>query len=512
MIKTDTSESKRTAQEWPWPPPDDVKSGGRYGYFGQPGTPQEEFLGCQDDIIIFGGSASGGKTLALLLDFLRFKDVTGFRGVIFRRLSTHITQGGGLWDWANTIYRQYGGKANANLMRFTFPSGATIEFKHLQHEHTKYAYQGGQFARIGFDEATHFSDSMVWYLDSRLRTVADVKTGIRLTCNPDAESWLAKFIGWWINPDTGYPIMERTKERRWLYRQDDQNYWFDSSKEAMDAFPDLAKVTRPRSVRFIPSQVTDNKILMDASPDYVASLMSQGKVDMERLYKGNWQIVANDGMFQRDWFQTVHAAPVGGRVRYVRAWDLAATAERDGKDPCWTAGVLMAMDENKTFYVVDVVRFRDEPLGVINAMVGVARQDKLNYPSIETYFEEEGGSGGKFAASQIVRALAGNHIEGVRPVGNKEARATPFASQAQGKNVKLANFRMDGGREVRNDWQNGWMNEMTKFPLGQFADQVDATSLAFERLTEKKLVTAGTSEEVLNQLMGVNRPQQQRRR
>src|SRR5262249_18107414 len=44
-------------------------------------------------------------------------------------------------------------------------------------------------------------------------------------------------------------------------------------------------------------------------------------------------------LFRRSWFPLVDAAPAG--LTGVRAWDLAATAPKEGKDPDFTAGVLL---------------------------------------------------------------------------------------------------------------------------------------------------------------------------
>ena len=47
--------------------------------------PQEKFLSTTADIVIFGGAAGGGKTYALLLEFLRYKNIQGLNAVIFRK-------------------------------------------------------------------------------------------------------------------------------------------------------------------------------------------------------------------------------------------------------------------------------------------------------------------------------------------------------------------------------------------------------------------------------------------
>ena len=53
---------------------------------------------------------------------------------------------------------------------------------------------------------------------SRNRSTCGVTPYVRATCNPDADSWVAKFIEWWIDQDTGYPIPERSGKLRWFIR------------------------------------------------------------------------------------------------------------------------------------------------------------------------------------------------------------------------------------------------------------------------------------------------------
>lgn len=62
---------------------------------------------------------------------------------------------------------------------------------------------------IGFDELTHFSEAQFWYMLSRNRSMSGVRPYVRATTNPDADSWVAKLIDWWIDDVSGYPIPER---------------------------------------------------------------------------------------------------------------------------------------------------------------------------------------------------------------------------------------------------------------------------------------------------------------
>ena len=144
---------------------------------------------------------------------------TATKTIIFRKNANQITSEGGLWDTASTIYPYAKGKPSLNPRpTWRFPSGAKITFAHLEYEGDKNKWQGSQIAYIGFDELTHFSESQFFYMLSRNRSVCGVKPYMRATTNPDVDSWVARFIDWWINPDTGYPIPERSGVIRWLGR------------------------------------------------------------------------------------------------------------------------------------------------------------------------------------------------------------------------------------------------------------------------------------------------------
>lgn len=51
---------------------------------------QADFLNCHDDIVFYGGSAGSGKSHALLMDALQYKDDPDFYGVYFRQNTTQL--------------------------------------------------------------------------------------------------------------------------------------------------------------------------------------------------------------------------------------------------------------------------------------------------------------------------------------------------------------------------------------------------------------------------------------
>jgi hypothetical protein len=85
-----------------------------------------------------------------------------------------------------------------------WPRAGKIKFSHLQLATTVYDWQGAQITLICFDKLTHFTAHQFFYMASRNRSNCGVKPYIRATCNPDADSWVAEFLAWWIDQETGF--------------------------------------------------------------------------------------------------------------------------------------------------------------------------------------------------------------------------------------------------------------------------------------------------------------------
>src|SRR5271170_1350450 len=112
----------------------------------------------------------------------------------------------------------------------------------------------GQGAQVpGFDELTHSTKSQFFYMMSRNRSMCGVRPYIRATCNPDADSWVAEFISWWIDQETGLPIPERAGKVRYFIRVNDAVLWGDSPAELRQRY---GEDVQPKSVCFIPAKLT----------------------------------------------------------------------------------------------------------------------------------------------------------------------------------------------------------------------------------------------------------------
>jgi hypothetical protein len=250
---------------------------------------QEAFLSSQADITIYGGAAGGGKTFGLIIEPLRHIHNPKFGAVTFRRNSKQVRNEGGLWDEAGAIYPLVGGVPNQTDLSFKFSSGAKVSYAHLEHDNSVYSWQGSQIPLIMFDELTHFSAAQFWYMVSRNRSTCGVRPYIRATCNPDPDSFVARLIEWWLD-DSGYPIRERSGVLRWFIRLGDKLIWADSPEGLKQYQDGQGESIPPKSLTFIPSKLSDNKILMASDPAYLGALMALPEVERARLLDGNWKI------------------------------------------------------------------------------------------------------------------------------------------------------------------------------------------------------------------------------
>ncbi len=373
---------------------------------------------------------------------LQYVDVPHYNAILFRRTYADLTLPGALLDRARDWLDTTDARWNDREHTWQFPRGdvrcslhgdacpseyaGSLTFGYLQTERTKFRYQSADFQFIGFDELTQFSRSMYLFLFSRLRkdtAMVNVPLRMRSASNPGG-------IGHdWV-------------KQRFLTERDEHRV-------------------------FIPSKLTDNPSIDYET--YLRSLEQLDPVTRARMLNGDWD-VRDEGMFKRFWWQMLEARPVLPRARLVRYWDLAATEEHDGNDPDYTVGTLIARDEDKRLYVLDVRRERISSAGVEALVRATAQQDGRH---VAVRIEQEPGAAGKSLISYYTRhVLAGYDVRGVPSSRDKVTRAAPLASQAEVGNVFV----------VRAPWLSDWLDEFDGFPFTQHDDQVDSASGALEQL------------------------------
>src|SRR5882672_6546538 len=266
---------------------------------GQPG-PQTEFLRTAADICIYGGAAGGGKTVGLIPEPLRHVGrVANFTAVFFRRTTPQITNPGGLWDESLNFYPRLGGTPHLRAQEWRWPCGGKIKFSHLQLATTVYDWQGAQITLICFDELTHFTAHQFFYLLSRNRSTCGVRPYIRATCNPDADSWVAEFLAWWIDPETGFPIPERAGVLRYYVRVSGKIIWADQPEDLVqhlpppETLPPGVDPPRPISVTFIPASVFDNPALLKVNPVTFTYHLDRNRLRRARRREGRYLLRTN---------------------------------------------------------------------------------------------------------------------------------------------------------------------------------------------------------------------------
>jgi len=209
------------------------------------------------------------------------------------------------------------------------------------------------------------------------------------------------------------------------------------------------------------------------------------------LYQQNPQPLEG-GLFARDDWRTVYALPDLEYVHnWVRYWDKAGTPGAGD----FSAGVLMC-EWQGTFFVVDVVRGQWSASQREAVIRSTAHRDRTMYgQAVETWVEQEPGSGGKESAESSVKNLAGFIVYAERVTGEKAVRAGPLASQVQMHNVAILNA----------PWNEAFLLEMQGFPNWKNDDQVDGASGAFNKLCAKTFPALQT-EAIVAERREVERP------
>jgi len=410
--------------------------------------------------VLYGGQAGGGKTESLLIEALRHVHVPGYNGILFRRTFPELEQPQGLIERSREFCPRLGGRFNETKTAWRFPAKSMVLFRHMEGEPDRLKHQSAEYAYIGFDELTTFTEQQYLYLFSRARTTCGVVPKIRAGTNPGGigHEWVKRRWGPWL--DRSHPRPAKDGEVRWFKREGGEEV------ECAPNDPDGLSRT------FIRSSVWDNPYLLKRDPGYVARLKALPLVDRQRLLEGNWDVMAGAGnVIRREWFEIVQAVPAEAvRARY---WDLAATEKQvSGNDPDYTARAKLAR-HNGVYYIEEVAAVQRRWASVKALLVQVA---ELDGAEVIIGVEQEPGASGKALIYEIVShpGLQGRFtVRGYAPRKDKVQRANIWASQAQVGNVKL----------VKGDWDmEAFLAECEMFPEGVHDDRVDAVSGAVHML------------------------------
>lgn len=222
---------------------------------------------------LYGGAVGGGKSAALPMGALQYVDRPGYRALLLRRTFAELSKGDALIPLSQEWLGRTDARWNEARRTWTFPSGATVEFGHVKDETSKHDYQGAAYQFVGFDELTHFTESIYAYIGfsrQRRRVTVPVPVRTRATANPGGVGHM------WVR------------------------------KRFIDE--------RAADVLFVPAKVADNPGLDVA--DYAASLAHLPDELRRQLMDGDWS--AFEG----------RALPDFGEVNFVEEFPLTDAHDR----------------------------------------------------------------------------------------------------------------------------------------------------------------------------------------
>lgn len=254
----------------------------------EPTEKQSMLLRAADFECLYGGAAGAGKSDALLIDALGLQqDAIGkrkYQAIIFRRTYPDLKD---LIDRSQDIYPAYGGEYDKQAHVWKFPSGARIEFGHMQYDSDRFKYRGRAFQYVGWDELTLFPTDVPYrYLMSRVRTSdPSITCYVRATTNPDGPGFK------WV-------------KERWQIPTEGTSTRFDI--EVKD--PETDEVST-YSRRFIAARLSDNPHLRDSG--YRQTLLMLTEEEQKALLLGRWESPSIKGAY---YAEQMEAARTEGRI------------------------------------------------------------------------------------------------------------------------------------------------------------------------------------------------------
>jgi len=234
--------------------------------------PQTDFLAASEREVLYGGSAGGGKSYALIADPMRYFSNPNFNGLLLRRTNDELREL--VWETKKLYPKVFGPKAvfKEKASEWQFPSGGRLWMSYLDRDDDVMRYQGQAFSWIGFDELTQYPSPFAWdYLRSRLRsTDPELKKTLcmRGTTNPGGpgHGWVKRMF---IDPAPAGSAFPAT----------------DIDTGAVLVDPETNEPLFQR--RFIPARLKDNPYLAEDGI-YRTNLLSLPEARRAQLLEGDW--------------------------------------------------------------------------------------------------------------------------------------------------------------------------------------------------------------------------------
>ena len=216
-----------------------------------PNPKQIEFFKAQAKHIGYGGSRGGGKSWAgrrkAVMLCMNYEKLNG---VLLRRTMPELRN-----NHIRPLRQELHGyaKYNQDERSFVFPNGSRLLLGYCDNEGDLLQYQGQEFDFIIYEEATHFPEAWITFINTSLRTTrTDFRPRVYYTTNPGG---------------VGHEYIKR------LFI--DRNF-----KEN----------EKPEDYVFIQASVYDNKVLMEANPEYIDMLKALPEHKRKAHLDGCWDV------------------------------------------------------------------------------------------------------------------------------------------------------------------------------------------------------------------------------
>jgi len=277
-----------------------------------------------------------------------------------------MTKSGSLLDHCTDMYGQIGGVFNHTRSNFTFPVGAKIGLYACQYAKNLEEFKGSQFDALYFDEVTEFPLSYVQFLWGRCRSKCGIRPTLRFSCNPDSDSWLAKWVHWYIDQSTGLPIKERSGIIRHFKIIAGNITWYDDPQYEVSRETGRSECVTT-SGTFIPGSLEDN-VYLDRKK-YRQTLEGLSEQERNRFLYGNWLESSNtDVEWDRTCFADVFVdiddwpSPLTlENTQIVRMFAVDASKGRKEKEGDYSAITCVAQSSRSDLKFVDCDMSRRPP-------------------------------------------------------------------------------------------------------------------------------------------------------
>jgi hypothetical protein len=227
----------------------------------KPFAKQIEFAKLTEMEGLYGGAAGGGKTDALLAGGVEYVADPEYSALLLRRTYPDLKLPGALIDRSHKWFDGTSAGWHEQDKRWTFPSGAVLQFGYCNTEADLDRYKSAEFHYIGIDELTEWPERWYTFLFSRLRRRAGCQIPLRMRAgtNPDGIGyrWIVDRFGIPEGVEIPGPIRSRP-DRVFLPARAEDNPHLDlaSYEAALEAMAGGRTSTRWKQLRqgiWIPS-------------------------------------------------------------------------------------------------------------------------------------------------------------------------------------------------------------------------------------------------------------------